>query len=78
MTKKSQRKSPVKSSVPTDMLPEIDKFVRDYHLSGRGDAFLICFRIVRQLLRVLYIMERMIPLMARMIELMEKEEEKKK
>lgn len=29
MTRKCQRKSPVKSNVPTDMLPEIDEFEED-------------------------------------------------
>ncbi|AGN25781.1 hypothetical protein [Candidatus Methanomassiliicoccus intestinalis] len=77
MTRKCQRKSPVKSNVPTDMLPEIDEFVRRYHLSGRGDALFLCFRIVRQIMRILYIMEKLIPLMTRMIECLEKNQNEK-
>lgn len=73
MTRRCQRKSPVKSNVPTDMLSEVDKFVRDYHLNGRGDAFLLCFRIVRQILRILRILENMIPMLARIVEYIEEE-----
>ena len=73
MTRRCQRKSPVKSNVPTDMLSEVDKFVRDYHLNGRGDAFLLCFRIVRQMLRILYTLEKMIPMAAKIVEFLEEE-----
>ncbi|TQS82711.1 hypothetical protein [Candidatus Methanomassiliicoccus intestinalis] len=78
MTRRCQRKSPVKSSVPTDMLPEIDEFVRKYHLNGRGDALFLCFRIVREIMRILYIMEKIIPLMTRMMECLEKNQDEKK
>ena len=78
MTRRCQRKSPVKSSVPTDMLPEIDEFVRKYHLNGRGDALFLCFRIVREIMRILYIMEKIIPLMTRMMECIEKNQDEKK
>ena len=78
MTRRCQRKSPVKSSVPTDMLPEIDEFVRKYHLNDRGDALFLCFRIVREIMRILYIMEKIIPLMTRMMECLEKNQDEKK
>lgn len=78
MTRRCQRKSPVKSSVPTDMLPEIDEFVRKYHLNGRGDALFLYFRIVREIMRILYIMEKIIPLMTRMMECLEKNQDEKK
>ena len=64
MTRRCQRKSAVKSNVPTDMLSEVDEFVKEYHLNGRGDALLLCFRVMRQILRILCILEKMIPLLA--------------
>lgn len=73
MTRRCQRKSPVKSNVPTDMMPEVDEFVRDYHLNGRGDAFFMCFRIVRQILRILCILEKMIPMLAIIVEYIKEE-----
>ena len=60
------------------MLPEIDEFVRKYHLNGRGDALFLCFRIVREIMRILYIMEKIIPLMTRMMECLEKNQDEKK
>ena len=78
MTRRCQRKSAVKSNVPTDMLSEIDEFVNKYHLNGRGDALLLCFRIVRQIMRILYILEKMAPMMVRIAEFMQREEDRRK
>ena len=78
MTRRCQRKSPVKSNVPTDMLPELDEFVREYHLNGRGDALFLCFRIVRQIMRILYMLEKMAPMMEKIVKLLENEEDERK
>lgn len=55
------------------MLSEVDEFVKEYHLNGRGDALLLCFRVMRQILRILCILEKMIPLLTIIVKYIEEE-----